>query len=240
LLWVNLGAGSQTDSSRSAPRLSSSLPYSFIIKGEEIPLNCSLPEGVASRSPEGSHKYLFECKDQSGKLFGFRHLPNNTFNVRTENLTPYQIKIICKCKIRESFGVWSSSPESNQVVFSVVGELPSPVLKVDPLSQVVKEGDPFVFLCSVEGGNAEKIFHFYKNGMEITSREEGLLEPASEPTDHVQNASLRILHASFNHRGEFACRYEEWRSNQWLMSSWSQGINMTGEPDRGMLDVVKS
>ncbi|XP_039193755.1 uncharacterized protein LOC120305645 [Crotalus tigris] len=110
------------------------------------------------------------------------------------------------------------------------GELPSPLLNVDPLSQVVKEGDPLVFLCSVEGGNAEKVFHFYKDGMEISPREEGLLEPSSEPTDRVQIASLRILYASFNLRGEFACHYEERRSNRWLMSSWSQGINMTVIP----------
>ncbi|KAL7977749.1 hypothetical protein Chor_009698 [Crotalus horridus] len=115
------------------------------------------------------------------------------------------------------------------------GELPSPpspLLKVDPLSQKVKEGDPLVFLCSVEGGNVEKIFHFYKDGMEITPREEGLLEPSSEPTDRVQRASLRILHASFSHTGEFACSYEERRSNRWLMSSWSQGINMTASPSQ--------
>ncbi|XP_039193758.1 uncharacterized protein LOC120305647 [Crotalus tigris] len=240
LLWVNLGEGSQTDSSRSAPRLSSSLPYSFIIKGEEIPLNCFFPEGVTSRSPEGSHIFLFYCKDQYGESVGDHPLSNNTFNLRTENLTPYQIKIICKCKIRQSSRGWSDYPESNQLVFSVVGELPSPLLKVDPLSQKVKEGDPLVFLCSVEGGNAEKIFHFYKDGMEITSQEEGLLERSSEPTNRVQNASLRILHAYINHRGEFACRYEERRSNRWLMSSWSQGINMTGEPVRGMLAVFKS
>ncbi|XP_039193757.1 uncharacterized protein LOC120305646 [Crotalus tigris] len=228
LWWVNLGAGSQTDSSRSAPRLSSSLPYSFIIKGEEIPLNCSLSEGVTSRSPEGSHKFLFNCTDQSGNLVDFQHIPNNTISVRTENLNSDQIKIICNCKIRQSAGGWSSSPKSNQLVFSVVGELPSPLLKVEPLSQKVKKGDPLVFLCSVEGGNAEKIFYFYKDGMEINPREEGLLEHSSEPTDRVQRASLRILHASINHRGEFTCRYEERRSNRWLMSSWSQGLNITG------------
>ncbi|KAG8141026.1 hypothetical protein E2320_003714 [Naja naja] len=30
-------------------------------------------------------------------------------------------------------------------------------------------------------------------------------------------------HASFNHSGEFACSYEEKRSNRWIMSSLSQG-----------------
>ncbi|XP_060540903.1 uncharacterized protein LOC117658662 [Pantherophis guttatus] len=107
--------------------------------------------------------------------------------------------------------------------------LPSPVLKVDPLSRRVKEGDPLVFLCSTEGGNPEKKFHFYKDGVEITSSEEVLLEPSSEPTNPLQRASLRIPHASFNHNGEFACSYEEKRSNRWVTSPLSQGTNVTVE-----------
>ncbi|KAG8141020.1 hypothetical protein E2320_003635 [Naja naja] len=107
---------------------------------------------------------------------------------------------------------------------------PSPLLRVDLLSQAVKEGDPLVFLCSTEGGTTEKKFHFYKDGVEITSSEESLLEPATESTNPLQNASLRIPHASFNHSGEFACSYEEKRSNRWIMSSWSQGVNITVEP----------
>ncbi|KAG8141014.1 hypothetical protein E2320_003638 [Naja naja] len=107
---------------------------------------------------------------------------------------------------------------------------PSPGLRVDPSSQRVEEGDPLVFLCSTEGGTTKKKFHFYKDGVEITSRKEGLLEPSSEPTNPLQNASLRIPHASFNHSGEFACSYEEKRSNRWIMSSLSQGVNITVEP----------
>ncbi|ETE64467.1 hypothetical protein L345_09763, partial [Ophiophagus hannah] len=110
------------------------------------------------------------------------------------------------------------------------GVPPSPLLRVDPLSQRVKEGDPLVFLCSTEGGDREKKFHFYKDGVEITSSEEGLLDPSTEPTNPLQNASLRIPHASFNHNGEYACSYEEKRSNRWIMSSWSQGTNITVEP----------
>ncbi|KAG8140143.1 hypothetical protein E2320_002861 [Naja naja] len=43
---------------------------------------------------------------------------------------------------------------------------PPPVLKLDPLSQ---------------GSITEKKFHFYKDGVEITSSEEGLLEPSMNP-----------------------------------------------------------
>ncbi|ETE58571.1 hypothetical protein L345_15706, partial [Ophiophagus hannah] len=159
-----------------------------------------------------------------------RHLLNNTFNVGTENLSSGQIKIICICKFVETSGGQPYSPESNQLVFSVVDVLPSPLLRVDLLSQRVKEGDPLVFLCSTEEGTAEKKFHFYKDGVEITSSEEGLLEPSTEPTNPLQNASLRIPRALFNHSGVFACSYEEKRSNQWFMSSWSRGTNIIVEP----------
>ncbi|KAG8141081.1 hypothetical protein E2320_003707 [Naja naja] len=126
---------------------------------------------------------------------------------------------------------WIMSSLSQGVNITVEpGVPPSPLLKVDLLSQRVKEGDPLVFLCSTEGGITEKKFHFYKDGVEITSSEGGLLEPSTEPTNPLQNASLRIPQASFNHSGEFACSYEEKRSNRWIMSSLSQGVNITVEP----------
>ncbi|KAG8141027.1 hypothetical protein E2320_003713 [Naja naja] len=193
--------------------------------------NIKWRRGVESGSPEGSHtiRFFFICKDQSYSPVKDEHHSNNTFNVRTENVSSDQIR--CKCKFtfrkfKETSWGQPYSPESNQLVFSVVGVPTSPMLKVDPLSQRVEEGDPLVFLCSTEGGTTEKKFHFYKDGMEITSSK-GLLEPS---TDHLQNASLRIRHASFNDRGEFACSYEEKRSNRWIMSSLSQGRNITVEP----------
>ncbi|XP_032092521.1 uncharacterized protein LOC116522044 [Thamnophis elegans] len=230
--WSETITGSQKYSSLPAPRLSSSIQHDFIIKGEEISLNCSLPKGVESGSPEGLTriKFFFYCRDQSYLPIGDQFLTNNTFNFRTGHLNSSQIKITCTCEIRETSEGWTFSPESNQLVFSVIDGLRSPVLKVEPLSQRVKEGDPLLFLCSTEGDNAEKKIHFYKDGVEITSREEGLLDPSTEPTNPLQNASLRIPHASFNHNGEFACSYEEKRSNRWVKSSLSQAVNITVEP----------
>ncbi|KAG8141088.1 hypothetical protein E2320_003702 [Naja naja] len=191
--------------------------------------------GFESGSPKASHsiRFHFFCKDESYSPIQDHYISNNTLNIRTENLSSGQINIICTCKIMERLetpGRWPYSPESNQLVFSVVGVPPSPLLKVDLLSQAVKEGDPLVFLCSTEGGTTEKKFHFYKDGVEITSSKEGLLEPSSEPTNLLQNASLRIPHASFNHSGGFACSYEEKRSNRWIMSPLSQGTNITVGP----------
>ncbi|XP_060540900.1 uncharacterized protein LOC117658570 [Pantherophis guttatus] len=209
------------DSSLLAPSLSSSLPYTVIIKGEEIPLKCSIPEGSSTELS------FFYCFDQSGMPIKHADLHKHTFILKTVDLYSNQTKIACTCAFLEPSGGNQFSLNSNQLVFSIIDVLPSPVLRVDLLSQKVKEGDPLLFLCSTEGGNPEKKFHFYKDGVEITSSEEGLLEPSSEPTNPLQHASLRILHATFNHTGEFACSYEENINGRWIMTSWSQGVKVT-------------
>ncbi|XP_026580664.1 uncharacterized protein LOC113453384, partial [Pseudonaja textilis] len=207
-----------------APKLSSPLPDTVFIKGEEISLKCSLPEEYWAES------FIFYCKDQSDLIVTYVNINKNTFKLRTAGVNSDRTKITCVCWFRDPPGGWPPSPQSNQLVFFVSDAPPAPLLKVDPLSQRVKEGDPFVFLCSMEGGDREKRFHFYKDGVEITSSEEGLLEPSTDPTNTLQNAYLRIPHASFNHSGEFACSYEEKRSDRWVSSSWSRGKKVTVEP----------
>ncbi|KAM6449212.1 uncharacterized protein PHA67_016763 [Liasis olivaceus] len=136
------------------------------------------------------------------------------------------MKIVCICSYWEKPG-WSYSSNSKQLVFSVIEVPPSPLLRVDPLPQTVKDGDSLLLLCSAEGGNTEKKFHFYKDAVEMVPSFEWLLESSRAPSDPLQNASLRILHAKPNHSGEFACSYEEKRSSRWIMSSWSQAVNVT-------------
>ncbi|KAG8141030.1 hypothetical protein E2320_003715, partial [Naja naja] len=94
---------------------------------------------------------------------------------------------------------------------------PPPVLKLDPLSQRVKEGDCLFLLCLAEGSSTEKKFHFYKDGVEITSSQECLPKNSSKPVDLLQSGSLRILCNNSTHNGEFACSYEEKRSNRWII-----------------------
>ncbi|KAG8141013.1 hypothetical protein E2320_003637, partial [Naja naja] len=177
-----------------------------------------------------AESFIFYCKDQSDLIITYENITKNTFKLRTADLNSDQMKIKCICWFWDPPEGWPPSRQSNQLGFFISDAPPSPGLRVDPLSQRVEEGDPLVFLCSTEGGDREKKFHFYKDGVEITSSEEGLLEPSTEPTNPLQNASLRIPHASFNHSGEFACSYEEKRSNRWIMSSLSQGVNITVEP----------
>ncbi|XP_070584825.1 uncharacterized protein [Erythrolamprus reginae] len=162
------------------------------------------------------------------------HSPTRNGIPYTTRLTTLGLERIGKTSEESTF-----SPESNRLVFLVVDGLSAPLLKVDPLSQRVKEGDPLVFLCTMEGDNAEKKFHFYKDGVEITSSKEGLLEPSSEPTDPPQNGSLRIPHASFSHNGEFACNYEGKRHNPSIVSYMSKAVNITVEPDNLPSPVLK-
>ncbi|XP_032092522.1 uncharacterized protein LOC116522045 [Thamnophis elegans] len=157
----------------------------------------------------------------------YEQLKNDTFEFWTADLDSDQTEIKCICWFRESPAGFILSLKSNQLVFSVNGSLPSPVLRVDPLSQRVKEGDPLIFLCSTEGENAEKKFHFYKDGVEITSSYEALRKDSSDLSDPLQNGSLRIPHATFNHSGEFACSYEENINGRWILSPWSQEVNVT-------------
>lgn len=102
-------------------------------------------------------------------------------------------------------------------------------MTVDPLPKTVKEGDPLLLLCVAEGGKTRKRFHFYKDGVEMTSRHERLPRSFGESAALFQNASLSILHARFNHSGEFACSYEEERSGRRIVSPWSQAVTVTGE-----------
>ncbi|KAG8141019.1 hypothetical protein E2320_003639 [Naja naja] len=62
------------------------------------PPNIKWRRGFESGSPEGSHRirFYFFCKDESYLPIQDHHLSNNTFNVRTENVSSDQI--ICTCK----------------------------------------------------------------------------------------------------------------------------------------------
>ncbi|KAG8141017.1 hypothetical protein E2320_003634, partial [Naja naja] len=171
-----------------------------------------------------AESFIFYCKDQSDLIITYENITKNTFKLRTADLNSDQKKIKCICWFRDPPGGWLPSRQSNQLGFFISDAPPSPGLRVDPLSQRVKEGDPLVFLCSTEGGDREKKFYFYKDGRRRS------FEPSTEPTNPLQNASLRIPHASFNHSGEFACSYEEKSRNRWIKSSLSQGVNITVEP----------
>ncbi|KAG8141087.1 hypothetical protein E2320_003704, partial [Naja naja] len=164
----------------------------------------SWKQGFESGSPERSHsiRFHFFCKDESDSPIQDHYISNNTLNIRTENLSSGQIKIICTCKIMERLetsGKWPYSPESNQLVFSVVG-VPLPSAESGSLSQRVKEGDPW------------------------------------SSSAQLKEAPQRRSSTSTRMGGEFACSYEEKRSNRWIMSSLSQGVNITVEPESPVME----
>ncbi|XP_039193773.1 uncharacterized protein LOC120305657 [Crotalus tigris] len=220
LLWVNLGAGSWTDSSPTT-RLSLSPPHSIFTRGERMTLICSVPDRYQPLI------FVFHCKNESGSSILNKTHQENTWNINISHLNGTK-KLICNCSSKSlNLTKFYSSPFSSSREILVVDTPPPPRFKFDPLTQTMKEGDCLILLCSVEGGIREKKFHFYKDGVEITSSQECLQKGSSEPADLLQSGSLRILSDHSTHRGEFACRYAEKRSNRWLMSSWSQGLNIT-------------
>lgn len=111
-----LSSGSQTDARLPAPRLSSPLPHTVIIQGEVIPLKCSPPGGCRAES------FFFLCKNQSGLPIEYKYLSKNTFGFWTADLNSVPIKIMCACKFWETSVGGSSSLQSNQLVFSVIGK----------------------------------------------------------------------------------------------------------------------
>nr|XP_028560739.1 uncharacterized protein LOC114583618 [Podarcis muralis] len=137
------------------------------------------------------------------------------------------------CTYRAAESSWNiSSLESRRIRISVMAPPPAPVLTVDPPSGVVKEGGFLRLTCSAFGSDAEQRFHFYRDGVKISSSSEESLADSGEPRNAFSNASANILvqvTASI-HTGGFACRYEQKLSSRWIMSPWSQTVNLTGEP----------
>lgn len=114
------------------------------------------------------------------------------------------------------------------------------MLTVDPPFGVVKEGGFLRLTCSAIGSDAEQRFHFYKDGVKISSSREESLADSGEPRNAFSNASADILvqvTASI-HTGGFACRYEQKLSSRWIMSPWSQTVKVTGEPCPNILQIL--
>ncbi|XP_042328045.1 uncharacterized protein LOC121932965 isoform X2 [Sceloporus undulatus] len=194
-----------------APTLSLVPLHPFYILGEEVTLKCSASE------EKDVARYRFS-KEQKGlwKLFGEGKGPHEAFQVDAYATGQYS----CRYWIRTREGQEIKSLGSNTVPIVVKDPPPAPELTVESSSGVVQEGDTLLIMCSSNGNHAKKIFHFYQDGAEINSTNKGSLKSS--------NVSLSIsLQAQPNHTGEFACRYEERMNGRWIMSSWSQRLNIT-------------
>ncbi|XP_077169790.1 Fc receptor-like protein 5 [Paroedura picta] len=120
-----------------------------------------------------------------------------------------------------------ASQESNIVSISVADSPPRPVLKLDPPTGEVNEGDQVLLSCSTDRNRTEKRFHFYRDNVEMTPGEEGLFWSSREPGKTSTDASVAILQAKPSQRWELACSFEEEMSSRWISSPWSQKVNLT-------------
>ncbi|CAI5791436.1 receptor 5 [Podarcis lilfordi] len=192
--------------------------------GEIVNLTCSAPENLLMS------RVLFK-KDQRLSHVYRPPSPLASFTY-TRRLSPRDSgEHLCTYQAAES-SQNISSPESNSIRISVMDPPPAPVLTVDPPPGVVKERGFLRLTCSAIGSDAEQRFHFYKDGVKISSRSEESLADSGEPRNALSNASADILvqvTASI-HTGEFACRYEQKLSSRWIMSPWSQTVNVTVLP----------
>ncbi|CAI5791434.1 immunoglobulin superfamily member 1-like isoform X3 [Podarcis lilfordi] len=192
--------------------------------GEIVNLTCSAPENLLmSRVLFKKDQWLLHVYRPPSPLASFTY---------TRRLSPQDSgEHLCTYRAAES-SQKISSPESNSIRISVMDPPPAPVLTVDPPSGVVKEGGFLRLTCSAFGSNAEQRFHFYKDGVKISSSSEESLADSGEPRNAFSNASADILvqvTASI-HTGGFACRYEQKLSSRWIMSPWSQTVNVTVLP----------
>ncbi|XP_061446301.1 alpha-1B-glycoprotein-like [Rhineura floridana] len=200
------------------------------IHREEVTLNCSAPEGLAV---EG-YTFFKERREQSSSELPRRELGSyEVLHVGEDTTGNYTCVYWMLCSGQEIL-----SPQSNLVSVAMTEPPPPPVLTMDPPSGELDEGGSLQLTCSANGSNPDRRFHFYRDGLEMASREEGSLKDSSEPGNASQGASVNILQAKPNHSGEFACRYEEESSGWWVPSPWSQTVNVTGESFWGRVQFL--
>lgn len=196
------------------PTLSLQPQYPLYILGEEVTLTCSVEKRTAD----------CEFFEKRADLFSLI-LPRNHNNMcRLDGKAAGTFR--CRCWFQVS-GRVIGTQLSNSVSVARTDPLPPPVLKVDPPSGAVNKGEHLLISCLTNRSNTEKLFHFYKDGVEMDFSSEGTLRSPTESGDLSPDASLRIPQANSSHSGEFACSYEESMRKHWVPSLWSQSVNIT-------------
>ncbi|XP_028559632.2 uncharacterized protein LOC114582629 isoform X1 [Podarcis muralis] len=199
------------------PRFSVSPKQDIYRTGELINFTCSAPD---HRNISGvtffSHQWIlyFQKPPPSGGTF------THPLRLSPQDSGEYS----CTYNVIQSR---EQSQGSNSIHVAVMDPLPPPVLKTDPPSRVVNEGDPLLLTCLAKGGGVEKRFHLFRDGVEMISDSGGSLRFSREHGGASPGVSVNILKAKPNHTGEFACRYEEKTSRGWIVSPWSQKVYLT-------------
>ncbi|KAJ6656850.1 hypothetical protein lerEdw1_003181 [Lerista edwardsae] len=196
------------------PTVSLHPQHPVYIQGEEITLICSAPR----KENVTGYNFYQEIGGQVLEVLSGNH--HATLRVGEETAGKYHCVYWIRVTERKIQSQWS-----NSVYVSRTEPLRPPELKVDPPSGAVNEGEPLLISCLTNRRNTEKRFHFYKDGVEMDSSNEGSLRSISG--DPSPNATLRILQANSSYSGEFACSFEENVSSRRVFSPWSQKVNVT-------------
>ncbi|KAM6451649.1 uncharacterized protein PHA67_018209 [Liasis olivaceus] len=203
-----------------SPSLSPVPSEPLYLVGKKVTLWCSAPTVTL----QGWRRYQFSqsAEDQSSaKSLDLHEDPSLVLTASREKEGRYACRYV-----ERKYGRSISSEWSHPVPILVRDPLPPPVLKVDPPSGAVGESKPLSIFCLSNESNNTKRFHFSRDGVEITSSNKGPLRSSREPVDVTLNMSLSFLYANHNQSGGFACRYEENINGRWIMSPWSQMLNI--------------
>ncbi|KAK9398278.1 hypothetical protein NXF25_021639 [Crotalus adamanteus] len=214
-----------------APTLSWSPPYQTLHKGDKIELKCSPPGGqkgklyffyrisekdlppAPSLSPDPSEPLYLVGENISLRCSA----PNNS----VQSWRQHQIR---KNENETSIKDLDWHEDNN------LDPLPPPVLKLHPPSGSLWEGKVLRIQCLPNEGNNTKRFHFSWKGVEMASSNEGLRRSSRDPGLLTLNMSVAFLYAKGNGSLGLACRWEENISGRWIMSPWSQIVNITVLP----------
>ncbi|XP_025031759.1 uncharacterized protein LOC112542641 [Python bivittatus] len=226
--WGKNNAGRRSESQKSnqvefsvidpppPPSLSPVPSEPVYLAGEKVTLWCSAPTVTL----QGWRRYQFSqsAEDRSSaKSLDLHEDPSLVLTASREKEGRYACRYVERKYGRSIFSEWSYP-----VPILVRDPLPPPVLKVDHPSGAVGESKPLSIFCLSNESNNTKRFHFSRDGVEI----KGPLRSSREPGDVTLNMSLAFLYAKHHQSGKFACRYEENINGRWIMSPWSQMLNI--------------
>ncbi|XP_039193964.1 uncharacterized protein LOC120305761 [Crotalus tigris] len=206
-----------------APSLSPDASEPLYLVGENISLRCSAP----NNSVQSWRQYQIRKNENETSIKDLDWHEDNSWVLTATR----EDSGLYKCRYQEwKYGRTISSEWSRPVSIVVRDSLPPPVLKLHPPSGSLGEGKVLHIQCLPNEGNNTKRFHFSWKGVEMASSNEGLRRSSRDFGLLTLNMSVVFLYAKGNGSLGLACRWEENISGRWIMSPWSQIVNITVLP----------
>ncbi|KAL8177156.1 UNVERIFIED_CONTAM: hypothetical protein K2H54_042684, partial [Gekko kuhli] len=209
----------QLQASLQAPQLTVTPRSPYYVMGQSVTLTCSQSgNGKGKRFTFFKDKIELSSSEWTWNQRESYHIPQ--LHISHSGAYSYTY-----CTISDKQPIHSL--ESDPAWITVLDPPPRPVLKLNPPTGEVNEGNRLLITCSTNRNSTEKRFHFYRDGVEMTPANEGLLWLSREPGGASTDASVTILQARPSQTGDLTCSYEEKNSSRWISSPWSQKVNIT-------------